>query len=140
MDTTITTDTTKSDMIDEELIYPLALGSSFGLMIISLILTLIVLLCFKSQKQLKFLVAALIPMAVGALLGNSFFHIIPECFEEAYSNDEDRPSAPSISIFILLGILICYTIEKSFVWCGLGHSHTHNDETIVSNISMGNSF
>ncbi len=127
--------------IDADLVYPLAIGSSLGLMVVSLILTVIVLLGFRSQKQLKFLIAALVPLAIGALLGNSFFHILPECYEEAYSDIPDTPSPASVSIVVLLGILVCYTIEKSFVWCGLGHSNTHNDDSIVNNITtIGNIF
>jgi hypothetical protein len=124
--------------IDADLVYPLAIGSSLGLMAISLILTVLVLLGFKSERKLKFLIAALVPLAIGALLGNSFFHILPECYEEAYSDTPDTPSPPSVSIVVLLGILVCYTIEKSFSWCGLGHSNTHNDESIASNIVNSN--
>ena len=124
------------DQIDENLVWPLALLASFGLLILSLLLTIIVLTFFKSKNQLKYLIASLIPLAVGALLGNSIFHIIPEIYEDVYSDKKNKQYTIYISISIISGIFICYTIEKIFIWCGLGHSHTHNDESIVINLTI----
>jgi hypothetical protein len=124
------------DQINENLIWPLSLLASFGFLILSLTLTILVLKFIKSKNQLKYLIAALIPLAVGALLGNSIFHIIPEIYQDVYSDKSNKPVTIYISISIILGIVICYTIEKIFIWCGLGHSHTHNDESIVINLTI----
>lgn len=56
-----------------------------------------------------------ISLAVGALLGDAFVHLIPEAMEGAL------PSA-LVSILIIFGILIFFTLEKFLHW------HHHGDD------------
>jgi zinc and cadmium transporter len=70
------------------------------------------LLLFKG-KRLAMFSAALIPYAIGTLLGAAFFGMIPEALQEV--------DADSILPAVLAGILIFYLIEKLALW-----RHCHN--------------
>ncbi|MBN2085542.1 MAG: ZIP family metal transporter [Anaerolineales bacterium] len=70
------------------------------------------LLLFKG-KRLAVFSAALIPYAIGTLLGAAFFGMIPHALEEA--------EADAILPAVLAGILLFYLIEKLALW-----RHCHN--------------
>ena len=70
------------------------------------------LLLFKG-KRLALFSAALIPYAIGTLLGAAFFGMIPHALEEA--------EADAILPAVLAGILLFYLIEKLALW-----RHCHN--------------
>jgi zinc and cadmium transporter len=58
----------------------------------------------------------LVSLAVGALLGDAFIHLIPEAFETA--------SEPmSVSLLVIAGIVIFFVLEKFMHW------HHHGDDT-----------
>lgn len=69
-----------------------------------------------SEKKLQRAVFFLVSLAVGAFLGDSFFHIIPESFETSCPKE-------NTSIYILLGIFIFFILEKVIHW-----HHRHNVE------------
>ncbi|OGI68076.1 hypothetical protein A2738_02725 [Candidatus Nomurabacteria bacterium RIFCSPHIGHO2_01_FULL_42_15] len=56
-----------------------------------------------------------ISLAVGALLGDAFIHLIPEAFESA--------NPLLVSILIVAGILLFFVLEKFLHW------HHHGDDT-----------
>lgn len=71
-----------------------------------------------SEWLLKRCVSFLVAIAIGALLGDAFLHLIPEAFEIS-------ENSTTVSLFVLLGIFIFFIIEKYFHW----HHGTHgNDE------------
>jgi zinc and cadmium transporter len=70
------------------------------------------LLLFKG-KRLTMFSGALIPYAIGTLLGAAFFGMIPEALQEV--------DADSILPAVLAGILVFYLIEKLALW-----RHCHN--------------
>lgn len=70
------------------------------------------LLLFRG-KRLAVFSAALIPYAIGTLLGAAFFGMIPEALHEA--------DAESILPAVLAGLLLFYLIEKVALW-----RHCHN--------------
>lgn len=75
-----------------------------------------------NQKYLKRFLLFMVSFAAGALLGDVFIHLLPELIEEGYFN--------SITpIYILLGILMFFVLEKILHWrhCHLSatKSHTH---------------
>jgi zinc and cadmium transporter len=70
------------------------------------------LLLFKGNRLAVFS-AALIPYAIGTLLGAAFFGMIPEALHEV--------DAESILPTVLAGILLFYLIEKVALW-----RHCHN--------------
>lgn len=61
------------------------------------------------ESLLRVSVFALVSLAVGALIGDAFFHLIPEAYES--STDTFLTSG-----FILSGILIFFVIEKFLHW------------------------
>jgi zinc and cadmium transporter len=56
-----------------------------------------------------------ISLAVGALLGDAFIHLIPEAFEHS-------ANSASVSILIIIGILIFFILEKFLHW------HHHGED------------
>ncbi len=89
-------------------------------LLVSLIsITGIFFLALKTKK-LQNTVFILVSLAVGALLGNVFFHLIPESFETI----EDQGL---IAILILAGILVFFIMEKFLHWHH-GHDVEHIDD------------
>ncbi len=75
------------------------------------------MLAFKEEFIKKY-IFAFISLAVGALLGDAFIHLIPEALESA--------SSPAlISVLIIAGILIFFIIEKFLHWHHHGEDHVH---------------
>src|SRR5687768_8716883 len=76
-----------------------------------------------SETRVRRLAAFFVSFAVGALLGDTFIHLIPEIF--------DAPPSPlRASLLILGGILIFFVVEKLLRHQhGLLHRH-HHQETV----------
>jgi zinc and cadmium transporter len=87
-----------------------AIASTIIVSVISI--TGIFFLALRTDK-LREMVFILVSIAVGALLGNVFFHLIPESFE-AIENER------LIALLILSGILAFFIMEKFLNW---HHSH-----------------
>jgi len=96
-------------------------------MIIELLVTLIVTslisligvftLGFKKNKLDKYL-DLLVALSVGALLGGTFLHLLPELAEGGFTI--------TISLFILIGMLLFFVLEKFVFWHHCHHSeHKH---------------
>jgi zinc and cadmium transporter len=73
-----------------------------------------VLILWMQEKHLKKVLLFLVPLAVGALLGDAFFHLIPEAFQES-----ERPEI--VSLLIVGGILLFFFLEKLLRWHHQGH-------------------
>lgn len=102
--------------------------------IVSLISLSGVLFLILSEKWIKNFLIFFVAIAAGALLGNAFFHLIPESFEMhldltqsqgALNPSEDGAEHSEVfflpSVFILFGIVVFYLIEKFVNW------HHHHD-------------
>jgi zinc and cadmium transporter len=68
------------------------------------------------QDLVKRYVLILVSLAVGALLGDAFIHLIPEALEES-------SNALLVSMLIITGILLFFVLEKLFHW-----HHHHGGE------------
>jgi len=68
-------------------------------------------------ELLKKYIFVFISLAVGALLGDAFIHLIPEAFESS-------TNSTLISILIIVGILIFFVLEKFLHW----HHHGEDSE------------
>lgn len=79
----------------------------------------------KLQKTLQYLVA----FSAGALLGDTFFHLLPEAVEEVGFNIK-------LSVFVLVGILVSFLIEKIIHWrhCHIPTSKEHEHPYAWMNI------
>lgn len=69
------------------------------------------------EDLLKKYIFIFMSVAVGALLGDAFLHLIPEAFESS-------PNADITSLLIILGILIFFILEKFLHW----HHHGEDKE------------
>lgn len=87
--------------------------------LVSLISLVGVFALSANEKRLRDSVFILVSLAVGALLGDAFIHIIPEAFE---SGADPR----AISIFIITGVIIFFIIEKFLHWHHHGEDKHHN--------------
>ncbi len=80
---------------------------------VSLVSLVSVLSLSLGQASLARTLAFLVPLAVGALLGDAFFHLIPESFDGA-----GNPTTASLGI--ILGIVSFFFLEKFLRW----HHHS----------------
>ncbi len=83
--------------------------SLVSVLIVSLVSLIGVLFLFFKESLLRKILFFLVSLSAGVLLGNAFFHLIPEVFEEF-------GSTPLISLFILSGILLFFILEKFLHW------------------------
>ena len=67
------------------------------------------------EERIRKYIFIFVSLAVGALLGDVFIHLIPEAFEEGI---------PFAGLFVILGILIFFILEKFLHW----HHHTDDIE------------
>jgi zinc and cadmium transporter len=67
------------------------------------------------QETLNKTVSYLVALAAGAMLGNAFFHLVPESFEKSSSHVMG-------GVLILAGFLGCYLLEK---WLNLRCNRSH---------------
>ena len=86
-----------------------------GVLTVSLVSLVGVFTLSIKEEIFKKYVFLLVSLAVGALLGDAFIHLIPEAFE----NSRDPLS---ISLLIIAGIIIFFAFEKFLHW------HHHGDD------------
>ena len=79
----------------------------------------------KLQKTLQYLVA----FSAGALLGDAFFHLLPEMVEET-------GFSVKLSVLVLVGLLTSFLIEKIIHWrhCHVPTSKEHEHPYAWMNI------
>ncbi|MCS7119964.1 MAG: ZIP family metal transporter [Nitrososphaerota archaeon] len=85
------------------------------------LLSLVGILYFLiSEENLKNIILYLVSFSAGGLFGDAFIHIIPELGEHS-------GFTPDTSIFILLGIVSSFIVEKFFQWrhCHIPTSEEH---------------
>ena len=93
-------------------IYLYTIGSVAAVSLISL---LGVIFLASREDILRKYMYVFISLAVGALLGDSFIHLIPEALEESLG--------VTTSILIIVGILFFFVLEKFLHW------HHHGEDT-----------
>jgi len=90
-----------------------------GVAVVSLISLVGVFSLSIKEALLKKYVFLLISLAVGALLGDAFIHLIPEAYEEL-----SNPS--TVSLLVIAGIVIFFALEKFMHWHHHGEdAHEH---------------
>lgn len=89
---------------------------------------------FVNTEKLKKMLLFLVSFAAGVLLADAFLHLIPEAFSET-------ASPIKISLFILLGIIIFFILEKIIHWrhCHVLTSEDHPHPLGMMNL-IGDSF
>lgn len=87
----------------------------FAVLLVSTVSIIGVFFLSLKEDLLKKYIGFFISIAIGALLGDAFIHIIPEIMESGINTN-------LVSIFIISGILLFFIIEKFIHW------HHHGEE------------
>jgi len=80
-----------------------------SVIVVSLISFIGVITLVVSRQQLQPLIFVLVSLAVGAMLGDAFIHLLPESFARA-------PDSLETSLYCLGGILAFFVLEKFLLW------------------------
>ncbi|MFA5840910.1 MAG: ZIP family metal transporter [Candidatus Paceibacterota bacterium] len=88
-----------------------------SVIIVSLISLVGVISLSLKEETLRKYISLFISLAVGALLGDAFIHIVPVAFKSS-------PNSNLPSLLIIAGILLFFIIEKFFHW----HHHGEDKE------------
>lgn len=94
--------------------------------LVSLVSLVGIMTLVLNHKVLHSIIPYLISFSAGALLGDTFLHILPELAESGELTS-------SIGMIFLAGILLFFGLEKFLHW---HHSHTTHDEEIHSMVYM----
>lgn len=90
-----------------------------SVIIVSLVSLVGVFALSLKEEILRKYIFIFISLAVGALLGDAFIHLIPEAFESS-------TNTALVSILIVVGVLIFFILEKFLHW----HHHGEDREEI----------
>ena len=77
--------------------------------VVSLVSVVGIAFTFLGEKPLSRILFVLVSLAVGAMFGDVFIHLLPEAFEQS-------TSARATSLYILAGVLLFFLLEKFLLW------------------------
>ncbi|MFC1755110.1 ZIP family metal transporter [Thermoproteota archaeon] len=100
-----------------------------SVIIISLLSLIGIITVSVKEDRLKRILFLLVSFSVGALLGGAFIHLIPETVEKYGFGFE-------ISMYVLLGILVFFVMEKFIHWrhCHIPTSKHHPHPFVYMNL------
>src|SRR5580692_3521205 len=87
-----------------------------SVVVVSLLSLIGISLFSLSHKAFHRIVFVLVALAVGALFGDAFIHLIPEAYA-------DKGHSSQTSLFVIGGILLFFVLENFLHW-----RHQHSDE------------
>jgi len=93
----------------------------FSVALVSLVSLVGIFFISLKEDFLKKYISIFISLAVGALLGDAFIHIIPEAFEEL-------SSSTYAGVLIIIGVLLFFVMEKFLHWHH--HGEDKDDESV----------
>jgi len=96
---------------------PIYIYSIASVIIVSLVSLVGVFLLSIKENIFRKYIYLLVSLAVGALLGDAFIHLIPESFKNS-------SNATYVSLAVIAGILIFFILEKFLHW----HHHAQGEE------------
>ncbi len=97
-----------------EYLYALA-----GVVIVSLLSLVGVFMLLVKEERLRQVLFVMVALSVGALFGDAMIHLLPESFK-----DSANPTVTSL--YILLGVMIFFVLEKFLHW--KHHHHVEDEE------------
>jgi zinc and cadmium transporter len=79
--------------------------------------------------RLKRLLLVLVSLSVGTLFGSTFFHLLPEAFEQ-------QGFGPAVPVWTLTGLLLFFVLEKFIHWrhCHVPPSPDHPHPVVFMNL------
>jgi zinc and cadmium transporter len=83
--------------------------SIISVIVVSLIALVGIFLLIWEEKIIKKYIFLLVSLAVGALLGDAFIHLLPEAFK-------NTDNTVHVSVTIIFGILVFFLLEKFLHW------------------------
>lgn len=87
-----------------------------GVIVVSLVSLVGVFTLSIKEEVIKKYIFLLVSLAVGALLGDAFIHLIPEAFETS-------ANPLTVSLLVISGLVVFFVLEKFMHW------HHHGDDT-----------
>jgi zinc and cadmium transporter len=99
----------------------MALYAFLAVAVVSLVSLVGVFTLSIDEQRLKKNIFILVSLAIGAMLGDAFIHIIPEAFESSLGST-------TTSILVIVGILIFFIVEKFLHW------HHHGEDAHLDHI------
>ena len=104
-----------------------------SVLIVSLISLIGVFSISMDQRRLTKMLLFMVSFAAGALLGDSFLHLLPESVEEGMKLE--------VSVFILTGVFVFFILEKIISWrhCHIPTSEEHPHPVGIMNL-VGDGF
>jgi len=99
-----------------------------SVIIVSLLSLIGVLTLAVNKKRLTKMLLFMVSFAVGALFGDAFIHIIPEAFK--------KMNELAVSLLIIVGILIFFSLEKFIRWrhCHIPTTKKHQHPVATMNL------
>lgn len=94
------------------------LAAILSVVIVSLISLAGVFSLYVNTRRLRHFLLYMVSFAAGAMIGDAFLHLLPEAIEKA-------SNIRTVSVGILVGIVIFFTLEKFLFW---RHCHTPTTE------------
>jgi zinc and cadmium transporter len=101
--------------------------SLISVVLVSLI-SLVGILALLLRSDIKKITFLLVSFAIGGLFGDAFIHLLPESFES-------MESKLAVALYVLLGIMIFFVLEKVLRW---RHNHQSVGEKHVHPVVMMN--
>ncbi len=104
-------------------------NSLISVIIVSLISLVGIFTLLMKEDKIKKILLFLVSFSAGALFGSAFIHLLPEAIEKA-------GFSLKISVYLILGILIFFILEKFFHWrhCHIPTSKKHPHPLAFTNI------
>lgn len=104
-------------------------SSIIATLLISFVSLLGIFFVFLTPKSLSRLTLFFVSFAIGGLLGDSFIHLIPQSFSFFESSS-------TASLFILVGILIFFILEKFLLWHHCHDANCHQSTKHVATLNL----
>ena len=105
------------------------LSSLIATLTVSLVSLLGIFFVFLKPKSLNRLTLFFVSFAIGGLLGDSFIHLIPQSFSFF-------ESSTTASLFILVGILIFFILEKFLLWHHCHDANCHQSTKHIATLNL----
>lgn len=103
--------------------------SLIAIFLISLVSLLGIFFIFFNPKSLNQLTLFFVSFAIGGLLGDAFIHLIPQSFKFF-------DSSTTSSLFILVGILIFFILEKFLLWHHCHEVDCHQSTKHIATLNL----